>query len=179
MINLIPNQEKKRMRRDFYYRLIVLLLFALSNCFLVVTVALLPAYFLSVVKNKTANNKLESQKEERLPVFDDATRASTTDLNKKLDSIEAAQKNDFPVSSKVIDAVLGKKLPGMKITQISYTHDATKGKTIDIRGTAPSREVLLQFRQAFEGDNAFSSVNLPISNFVKGSNIEFILSVKP
>jgi len=67
----------------------------------------------------------------------------------------------------------------IKITDISYENDSLNGKKISIQGTAPSREVLLSFRQAFENDNTFKQVDLPISNFVKGSNIQFYLSLIP
>ncbi len=165
------------MRKDFNYRLMVLLFLALSTVFVLATIALLPAYFLSVVKNKSANNKLELQKDIPLPVFDDETNASVTDLNQKLDLVESAQKKYFPVSEKVISVVLAKKLPGIKIQQIGYINDPVKGKIINIAGTAPSRNTLLLFRKAFESDASFTNVNLPISNFVKGTDIEFHLTL--
>ena len=60
-----------------------------------------------------------------------------------------------------------------------YENDATKGKKVTVLGIAPSRELLLLFRRALEDDVAFKKVDLPISNFVKGSNIEFSLSLIP
>jgi hypothetical protein len=71
-------------------------------------------------------------------------------------------------------------MPDIKITQILYDNTVAKGdKKVNIQGTAPSRERLLIFRQALEGNPAFKKVDLPISNFVKGSNIQFSLSLTP
>jgi len=78
----------------------------------------------------------------------------------------------------VINAILLKKRSDIKITQISYQND-TRGRKIGVTGTAPSREVLLFFRLALESSPAFKSVDLPISNFVKGSNIQFYLNLIP
>src|SRR6185436_14542254 len=106
MINLIPNQEKKKMRRDFYVRFVVLSLFLLSFSLFVGTLALLPSYFLSVSKNTVINQKLEEQKAEPTPPFDEETRGMIKDLNLKLGSIENAKSHKFVVSEKIIDSII-------------------------------------------------------------------------
>ena len=163
----------------FYYRLIVLFLTMLDFCILVAFICLTPSYFLSSVKNASVNMKLEIQKNEPLPLPDRQTLDTIKDINNKLDLVENAEKNRFPVSEKVINAVLLKKRPDIKITQIFYENNPTQGKKISLLGTAPSREVLLLFRQALEDDPTFKNIDLPISNFVKGSNIQFYLSLIP
>ena len=47
MINLIPNEQKKRMKRGFYYRLVVVFLIMFLVIVLLSTLAILPSYFLS------------------------------------------------------------------------------------------------------------------------------------
>ncbi len=179
MINLIPNQEKKKMMKDFYYRLAVLFLLMLCVSLLIAGFALVPSYFLSVSKVNIARENLETQKSEPAPVFNQDASAMVKDLNSKLNLVENAERVKYTISEKVINAVLLKKIPSIKITRISYENDSFKGKKIGISGTAPSREVLLSFRQALENDASFKNVDLPISNFVKGSNIEFYLNLIP
>jgi Tfp pilus assembly protein PilN len=179
MINLIPNQEKKKMMRGFYYRLATLFLAMLVVCSLVAIVAILPSYFFSISKNNIAQEKLRIQKREVMPSFDQETLAVIKDLNNKLALVEKAEQNKFNVSEKVINAVILKKIDSVKITEISYSNDVDKGKSISLQGTAPSREILLLFRRALEDDPLFKNVNLPISNFVKGSNIQFYLTLTP
>jgi Tfp pilus assembly protein PilN len=179
MINLIPKEEKKRMTKDFYFRLALLFLVMLDFCVLVVTICVIPSYILSNVKNSVVNAKLIAQKNEPLPLFDQQTLAQIKDINNKLDLVENAEKSKFPLSEKVINAILLKKTSDIKITQILYNIDPILGKKISITGAAPSREVLLLFRQALEDSAAFKSIDLPISNFVKGSDIQFSLSLIP
>ena len=179
MINLIPNQERKEMAKGFYYRLVVLSLIVASVFFLIALVAILPSYFLSSSKDEIANMRLEMQKKQPVPLPDQQTLAVIKDVNNKLSLIETAENNKFLVSQKVINAILLKKIPNIKITDISYENDSVQGKKISIQGEAPSREVLLLFRQALEDDVAFKQVDLPISNFIKGSNIRFYLSLIP
>jgi len=176
MVNLIPKKEKKKMIMGFRLRLVTLFLLTLDFCILIALVVLLPSYFLSTTKNSVANAKLETQKLD--PSLASEELVVIEDINKKLDLIENAEKNKFLPSVNVINAILSKKRPDIKITEISYQND-TRGKKIGVTGTAPSREVLLLFRLALESSPAFKSVDLPISNFVKGSNIQFYLNLIP
>ncbi len=183
MINLIPNAQKKEMRKGFYFRLLVLFLMMASVSMLIAFVAILPAYFLSSVKTNLIDSKLEAQRLEPVPLPDQETLALIKGLDRKLSIIDAAEKNKFVVTERAINAVVLKKMPEIKITDISYqkhsSSDPESSRKISIQGTAPSREMLLLFRKALEDDDSFKRVDLPISNFVKGSNIPFYLSLIP
>ncbi len=177
MINLIPNQDKKKMARDFYMRLVALSLAMLAMLVFFASAAMLPAYISSSVKKNVAEEKLEAQKKDTVPELDKETLSAIQGLNAKLALIEAAEKNKFPISEHVMTEVIGKKMPDIHLTQITYQNDAIKGRTVSVLGIAPSRERLLLFRKALEDDASFKSVDLPISNFLKGSNIQFNMIV--
>ncbi len=187
MINLIPNEEKKKKIRGLYYRLLVLFFVICAFSIFIVFVSILPSYFLSSAKDRIVNEKLETQKNEPVPVPDQQTLDVIKDLDGRLSLIENAEKSKFIVSEKVINAIIVKKMPNIQITDISYQNSIAKdqksgsasGKKISIQGNAPSREALLLFRKALEDSSAFKGVDLPISNFVKGSNIQFYLSLIP
>jgi len=181
MINLTPNKEKKEMVRGFYFRLLALFLLMVSASFFVAFLSIFPAYLLSSAKNNIIDIKLETQRNEPVPVPDEDTLADIRDIDTRLSLIENAELNKFAVSNRVINAIISKKMPNIKITDISFKNelktDLTQEKKISIQGTAPSRELLLLFRKALEDDSNFKSVDLPISNFIKGSDIEFYLSL--
>ncbi|MBU0999320.1 hypothetical protein KKG24_03395 [Patescibacteria group bacterium] len=179
MINLIPKEEKKKMIKAFYYRLGILFVVMLNLCLLVAFFSILPSYFISSVKNSLINTRLENQKLKLLPPLGEESLALIKDIDNKLSLVEKFEKNKFLVSSEVINAILLQKIPDIKITQILYKNDEINGRKISITGIAPSREVLLLFRQLLEDSPAFTSVDLPISNFVKGSDINFHLSLIP
>jgi hypothetical protein len=179
MINLIPKEEKKKMTTDFRYRLATLFFATLDFCLLVAVIAILPAYLNSSINNSSIATQLETQKNKPLPVLGEQSLSIIKDMNSKIITVENAEKNKFPVSTKVINAILINKRADIKITQIVYENDPAAGKKIKITGTAPSREVLLLFREALERSPSFKSVDLPISNFIKGANIEFYLSAVP
>jgi hypothetical protein len=179
MINLIPKEEKKIMTMGFYHRLAILFFLIVSFSILVACVALLPAYFISTVKDSIINTKLETQKHQPLPLLGEQSLLAIKDINTKLSLVENAEKNKFPISEKVINEILLKKTPDIKIIQILYENDQTQVKKISILGSAPSREVLLTFEETLEDDPNFKNVDLPISSFVKESNIQFNLSLTP
>jgi Tfp pilus assembly protein PilN len=179
MINLIPKEEKKKMIIAFYCRLFVLCLIMLSVVVLIASISLLPAYFYSSEKDSVVGEKLQTQKNEETPVLGDQSLSIMGDLNTKLAVVENAEKNKFLISEKVIKAILAKKTSEIKIIQITYKNDPTLGKEINILGTASSRDSLLDFEQTLQNDPAFKNVNLPISSFVRESNIQFDLSLSP
>ncbi len=178
MINLIPIEEKKKMKADFLIRVSVVSLIVLSGVILIGAISLVPSYFHVVVKSNLANQKLSFQKSTPVPAVEAEVMAQVNELNKKLQVIEAGQQAKFLVSERVIKDVIAKKMPDIKINQIDY-NNIPKGKEIRISGEAPSRERLLLFRLALEKDANFKKVDLPISNFVKGSNIIFSLTLIP
>ncbi len=179
MLNLIPKEEKKKIIKGFYYRLVVLFFITIGFITLIAVVLILPSHFLSSVKNNIITAKLEEQKRKPMPLPDQETLAVIKDLNAKLSLIEQEANDDFTVSKNAISAIILKKIPSVKITSFTYDNSASVNGKIGIEGTAPSREVLLLFRKALENDANFEQVDLPISNFIKGQNIQFYLSLIP
>ncbi len=181
MINLISIEEKKKIARDFYFRLITMFFVVLSISILIASVALLSSYFIVSVKENDAEARLNLQKHEPVPLIAEETLSLIGGLNSKIALIEntGMNKNKFIVTERVINGINFKKMPDIKITRILYENNPLSGKKISINGTAPSRERLLLFRRALEDDTFFKKVDLPISNFIKGSNIKFSLSLIP
>jgi Tfp pilus assembly protein PilN len=179
MINLIPIEKKKKNVVNFYYRFTAVVFFMLGISALVATFALLPSYVLSSMKKNIVNQKLEIQALEPIPKLNEQTVTTLNSLNSQLDLIEKIKDNKYVVSQKAIEEIISRKISGIKITSIFYENSPVNGKKISINGIASSRERLLLFRQAFEDYSVFKKVDLPISNFVKGSNIKFNLNLIP
>jgi len=150
MINLIPSKEKKKMNQEFYYRFVVLFLLMISTAVFIGLVALLPSYFISLSKKSSINKELETQKGTATFETNQKILETIETINRKLDIVENKKNDAFIVSEQAIKNVLVKKIAGIKITRIGYEDNTVKGKKVSISGTAPSREVLLSFRQALE-----------------------------
>jgi hypothetical protein len=177
MINLIPTEEQKGITKGFYLRLIVVFFGLLAFCAFVASVALVPAYLLALNKERIANSKLEIQKSETIPQLDKDTVKLIKEIDGKMKTVEDSIKDKFLVSERVINQVIASKMSDIKITRISFEDIPVDGKKVGVYGTAPSRERLLLFRRSLEENPEFSKVDLPVSNFIKGANIEFYLSL--
>lgn len=177
MINLIPNEEKKKITKDFYLRVITIIFIMLGAVMLIASILLLPAYFIFSANKNSANPESELLIDETSSLPSEDPILIAKDLKNKLSIIENTQKNKFIFSQKIINEIILQKTPGIKITEISYQNDNKIGRTVSVSGSAKSREILLSFRRALENDPTFSKVDLPISNFVKGSNIKFFLNL--
>ena len=179
MINLIPNEEKKVMIKNFYYRLTVVILFALGLVILIASIVLLPSYFISSGKERSFNKSLDAETAKEIETINQQNLSIVLALDYKLSLLEKSSRNKFILSERVINEILLKKTPDIRITQIYFENNVTEGRKINISGTAPSRERLSTFSRTLENDPLFKKVDLPISNFIKGSNIRFSLSLIP
>jgi len=177
MINLIPIEQKKKIRDNFYYRLIIIVFFTVSALVIFLSLLISPSLFLSSIKKNIINQKLTVQELEVIPKLDEQTLEALNNLNSKLYLIEKVKDSGYLISQKVIQEVILRKIPGIKITRIFYENDIALGKKISVSGIASGREELLLFRQRFEDYSLFKKVDLPISNFVKDSNLEFNLNL--
>lgn len=179
MINLIPNQEKKKMARNFYLRLAAVLFGVLGISILMVSITLVPSYFNSGIERNLAEEKLAEQKAQPIPNLDQQTLSDLAALDKKLSVIEKAEQVRYLLTKSVIAEVVSKKMSDIKINRISYSNTAQAGQKIIVEGQAPSRERLLAFTQTLEGDSLFQKVDIPVSNFIQGQNIKFSITLTP
>lgn len=167
------------MRGDFYLRFFTVLFFMLGSAMVLVLFAISPSILVLLGREKVVNETLENQKNEPLPEVDQKVLSTAEEINSKLDIVASAKENKFIVSERVINELVLNKMADIKITGISYEASAQGERKVRINGSAPSRERLVLFRRALEDSLAFKQIDLPISNFVKGSNIEFSLTLVP
>ncbi len=179
MINLIPNQEKKKMARDFYMRIVIMFFVVSSLALIIGSSALVPSYWLSNIKQKLIADRLNRQSYMPIPAGSQDVLDVAKSLDHKFKIIDSAEAKKFLISERVIQKIVSKQIPGIKITEITVTHDQLEGRKISIRGGAVSRDKLLAFSQSLGDDKSFKKVDLPISNFIKGSDIQFYLTLIP
>ncbi len=179
MINLTPKEERKKIKGDFYLRLLIVFLFSVSISIVIFDVAMIPAYFAAKISKDAVEKKLIDQKNTPVPALDIETQTIIQNINSRIKIVKDVEQNKFLVSERVINQILLKKMTDIKISSIVYNSDSGSIKKIQITGSAPSRERLLLFRRALEENTLFKSVDLPISNFIKGSDIIFSLTLSP
>jgi hypothetical protein len=136
---------------------------------------LTPALFYASLEKKLISDQFAKDTNKLTFDLNQANKNAVENLEKKILLIKQAQNNKFLVSENVIDNLLAKKINGILINEINYTKDPNKGNLVNIRGQASSRERLLTFKNSLAQDPNFKNVDLPISNFIKSTDIEFNL----
>lgn len=178
MINLLPKEEKKKLILGFYLRFATVIFIAIGLSVVVLDVLIIPSYIISLTEKKSIIQKLAIQKDTPAPINEEGNSKIIKELNNKINLIDDLAKNKFIVSEKIINEIVLDKMPDIKLLSINYS-SSDSSKRVIVNGIAPSRERLLLFRRALEDNTSFKKVDLPISNFIKGSNIQFTMELIP
>ncbi len=145
-----------------------------SLIFVISTVLLMPSYVtLQVEKNRLSAEDAtlsESIKEQNAKGF-----AQT------LFAIKSMVASAAPDQTRIFEAlnVSEKVKPeGVKFSDLIYSHSTDASSTIAISGVAASRSDLIVFVDDLKKQKEFASVDLPVSNLAKESDVKFTINLK-
>lgn len=178
-MNLLPEEEKNNIQREYKRRFYTLAVYFLTVSFLLGTVVALPYYISGKAELFMINNRIEQFGEE---VTDEETKrinAEFSEFSRKLTLLDPTDEGIILDASKTLETVLAHKPPGVSLTGFAYTvltDDRTFGQAI-ISGTAGDRDSLLLFVRDLSAIKDFSSVDLPVSNFSQRTDIDFSVTV--
>lgn len=166
------------MAKGFYLKLVAVFFVVLAASIFIGASALLTPYFLSTVNKRIASERLENQKNLPTPALKDETLALVNEIDSQLSLVEGLRFDGLVISEDIFDRIIEHKSNKIRIVGISYSYDLDSGTIVGVSGIASSREDLLGFQQSIKDDPYFEEVNLPISNFIKSSDIGFSLDIK-
>jgi len=177
MINILPIEEKKKHIIEYRLRLGVVSVFAVAALVVSSLVLLIPSYFLTVIKYNDANQELTTLKERsRIDEKRKNVSSQIDAINNKISILLTKGRGEQSAPSQVISGILLSKDSAIKISGITY--DATaKQDRIVLSGTAINRDSLAKFVSELKNNPEFIGVELPISSYVKISNIDFSIVV--
>lgn len=178
MINLIPKKEKKDVLMEYRLRLGVVATLAVASLVISNLILLAPSYFLAASKYNSISAQLaaiESKQGAVVQVKD--ANAYIKSINKKID-IFMQKGVAVPASPpQVILSILNIKGAEIKIQGFTYDGGVGQGRLV-ITGNAANRDSLAGFVEKLKSDPAFAKVDLPISSYVKSTNIDFSIVVE-
>lgn len=179
MANLITEKQKKNIAVDYISRLISVsfLITALLGVFLLAYV--IPYYIALSKKNIVASEQFEGViiAENKENVGESATKV----VLRTLDEMKAAElyKSPAVTPSMYFNMIIKAMNSNIKITKISFTDTMANGaKQILVSGISKNREGLVLFIDTLKVMASFSTVESPISDFAKISDIPFTLNIK-
>ena len=75
-----------------------------------------------------------------------------------------------------IAAVLDKRPSDVRITSLSFTPSIGSKSTMAVKGVADTRSGLVLFTELLEDDELFETVELPVRDLAKSTDISFTIS---
>ncbi len=185
MINLLPENEKQKIRKE--YHLLVLSVW-LPVIFIILGIAIfsfLPSFFLS--GQQYGKIFAESQTKEIMTKQSQALemKRNVNDANMKIALLLKNSTSTESVRS-LFDEIVENRPAGVYITGFSFDRNAgvrpPKGKktappSIVLQGRADDRAALLSFVDILNKKKEFSSVDLPLSNLISGTNLPYTLNI--
>lgn len=174
MANLLPVAEKKRIQTIYAKRLFIVSLFSLLILITGGLVTLLPALFASIVKEKAAHDRLNIVAEIVSAEERKNLEKNAADINKKT-KILSGESERFISLSYALKKIIERKNPHIFITSFFYdsAQEAEALRAVTISGTSVNRQTLVLFVNELRAEDIFSEVNVPVSNFVKNTDIPF------
>jgi hypothetical protein len=166
MLNVLPFEVKKKLRQEYLMRLSAFGLALASLAGLLAAAMLVPA--LIYAKSERSGYEIIIGNIEGVDGKEDVFETVRA-VKEKITFLKSGVASPIlPLFKKVVDA----KRNGIVISGISFT----RNNAVVIEGVASTRAALVAYRDTITAISDFSSVQLPISELAKSSNIEFTLN---
>lgn len=171
-INLLPENEKKYVRKLYRKRRLVISLWFVIIAFAAATVMLIPLYLLSeniqVIAEQQVTRLTQDQE-----VTPEEVEQRVFELNRKVRSLtEQEHTRLFPLFNDLSQTAS----QDVRIRAMQYIV-SEEGTRIQMSGVANTREALLQLRRDLEQKEYSQGVELPISNFAERQDIDFSITI--
>lgn len=173
MLNLLPIQQKKKFLIEYRIRFTTVVVFVVAALILANLALLTPSYLLAVSKYESISTDLAAkQAKQAVGGQGKGIDVQVRDINKKIDLfLNGGSINRVPPADVVL-RIIGIKSASIKIQGFSYEASGQQERIV-VAGVAGDRDGLAQFVEALKKDPMFYSVDLPVSSYVKSTNIDF------
>ena len=178
IINVLPEEEKRVIRKEYWMRFFIIFMNLVALIGVFAVLLLFPSYFLSKLKTNLIEERIESFNKENSDLIDNNIDKIILDINSKLKVLNANNK-DSQFGYNILNNLLSSRTEGIYFSQIFFNDKTVESlPTLELRGVATSRDALRNFKTALDGDPSYAEVNLPISDFLEKSNLDFTISIK-
>lgn len=175
MINLLPEKEKKYIQKEYVLRVVGVFLSGFTASIITGAILLSPSYFLSRAK--------ENEIEYRFAIMQESEEVSEEAEIKKAfsETMEKLSALDTQIQTplyEIFSAVLLHKPDGVVLEGMELKRGAQgDSSSVEIAGTALTRDDLLSFSRILEESEFFTEVVLPVSNLAHDRDISFTLDL--
>lgn len=175
MINLLTQEEKKKIRKEYLFRLSLVALVLLLGSSLIGIALLIPPFLISSIKERDVRGQSELLKQS---IENSSRDSSIVQLREAAQKLEAlAEAKDQIKIADMFKRVADHRTEGIELAGLFYKQVSDNEAILTVSGVANNRGDLLAFSRALEQDLLFSGVELPVSNLAKEENISFSFKI--
>jgi hypothetical protein len=172
MVNLLSPQAQKKLVREYYARLAILLCLLASVALLLGACLLAPSVFLARGQAESFGRYL-SALEETVGLQERSEAGQSTAVLAERVRIANDMAARHPTGA-ILSVVLSGKPRGVRVESIRFS--AGSETRISISGTAATRTILLGYADALRTHGALKDVALPVSSLVADTDVPFVLT---
>ncbi len=175
LVNLLPLSSQKNIKKILFLRLGTLFISSIAMAFVVGSILLIPTYIIGKEQLNNFQSKADLQDKTSLNQEEEKAKKDSEQIISKIKTFDNLKENHSFIAE-IINPLIEVSREKVSITSLLYEEIQGANTTnITITGKAPSRQILSQFHQDLNKSAFFEKVNLPISNYVKGKDIEYTI----
>lgn len=179
MFNLLPEKEKKIIRRQYRMRKIIVILGFLSFIIFSSLIFLIPSYVLTLFKVQEMKTEISIVKNDLIGKNHQLLEEQVTDLNRRIKQVSLDQEN--PEFHDLIDKVLSEKPREVRVTGflLQEVEDPARRNTFKIQmtGVSDTRSALVKYTDILEETGLYGKVDLPIESLASQFDTDFNLNL--
>jgi len=175
MRNLLLEEDKKKLRKEYLLRVSVVTLTFLFFSFVAGTIFLFPSYIISRAKEDVIRNQIEIIEQSISVREQEAKVAVLIEAKEKLNLL-VTQDDQLSVAA-VFEIIVRARPEGIQLSGLFWGERKKARSELVIEGVAARRETLLSFKNALKEEELFETVDLPISNLTSDKDIDFSIRI--
>ena len=169
MINLLPNEARRELVKEYWLRVITVWAFLGTAVLLGIAALFLPSYLLIESEKKAfeAANTVQGDAAETIAVIE-AEVVASNGLARELKN----RMNSNSVTA-IVQVIKSAVPSGITIRLYKTARTDLGIESIQVSGVAASREALIAFQKALQEREEFTDAIVPIDDFVRGRDLPF------
>ena len=173
MINLIPPQGHKVIKREYLLRVTATLSMLFGAVGIILAIGCVPVYVLVNAQINALTIATEKERVEDVSLGDAEEEIRTTkEILGQLHSVTGDTR-----ASELLHEVEELAPTGISFRNFTMGYEKSTVHTIAVEGTATTRETLIRFKKDLETSSTFQSAEVPIAELAKDTNLPFSMSI--
>lgn len=176
MINLLPEFEKRKLRKEYRLRAGIIILCSVFFLEILAAILLAPSYYLIDAAKNTLALELAAKKGVASSTTDDSQKKNTL-IKEEILLLNPPLRPGDTLPSQILGEILAQKPQGISVNSFAFIRSSAAAISAQLTGVAETREDLLAFQRVLKENSRFSDIKYAQSFITKKTDIDFQLTV--